>query len=83
MCSPRAEIRKPLSTSDPRRQSLLPCCLCQRPKRRRGDPKTVPAASAAGRHCSKLGRQIAVDLEADADLDYGRSRPSHAHFLLL
>src|SRR5262245_60476386 len=26
---------------------------------------------------SELGRQVAVDLEADADLDEGRGRPSH------
>ena len=33
--------------------------------------------AAAGRHRSKLGWQIAVDLEADADLDESRGRPSH------
>ena len=26
---------------------------------------------------SELGRQLAVDLEADADLDKGRGRPRH------
>ena len=26
---------------------------------------------------SELGRQVAVDLEADADLDKGRGRPRH------
>jgi len=31
--------------------------------------------------CSELGRQIAVDLEADADFNQGRGRPSH-DFLL-
>jgi hypothetical protein len=31
--------------------------------------------------CSELGRQIAVDLEADADFNEGRGGPSH-DFLL-
>jgi hypothetical protein len=31
--------------------------------------------AAAGRHCSKLGRQIAVDLKADAHFDKCRSCP--------
>jgi hypothetical protein len=38
---------------------------------------------AAGGDCSELGWQIAVDLEADANLDEGRGGPGHDHFLLL
>jgi hypothetical protein len=30
---------------------------------------------------SEFGRQVAVDLEADADLDKGGSRPGHGRFL--
>src|SRR5450759_2919094 len=32
---------------------------------------------------SELGRQIAVDFEADADLDQSRSGPRHGNFLLI
>jgi len=31
---------------------------------------------------SELGRKIAVDFEADADLNEGRSCPGHGRFLL-
>ena len=31
---------------------------------------------------SELGRQVAVDLEPEADFDEGRRRPGHEHVLL-
>jgi hypothetical protein len=65
-------VPEPLRTSDPYAPiKLSPSYLRQR--------CFVTCGSLS---CSKLWRQIAVDLEADADLNDGRSRPSHDHFLL-
>jgi hypothetical protein len=41
------------------------------------DHGEVPVASRGRQYCSELSWQIAVDLEADADLDDGRGGPSH------
>jgi hypothetical protein len=40
-------------------------------------------SGAIGKESSELGREIAVDLKADADFYEHRCRPSHDHFLLL
>src|SRR5438309_1640615 len=39
--------------------------------------RPMPARRQAEAEGSELGRQIAVDLEPDADLDEGRSSPGH------
>jgi hypothetical protein len=65
---------------------LSRCCLYQRRVAISGreqavsaDPRTIAIVcrpqAAAGGHCSKLGRQIAVDLKADAHFDKCRSCP--------
>jgi hypothetical protein len=43
----------------------------------------VSGERAALKIRSELGRQIAVDFEADADLDESWCRPRHWHYLLL
>jgi hypothetical protein len=37
-------------------------------------------SATVGTECLKLGRQIAVDLKTDTDLNEGRSGPSHGGF---
>jgi hypothetical protein len=48
---------------------------------RQGGYSTEPRWGVSKRGESELGRQIAVDLETDANLNQRRGRPSHGRFL--
>ena len=79
MCCTRAEIRKLLVIGSGANQ---PAPLSSAPARTLTCGKVAYAGRGCGRRtCSKLRRQIAVDLEADTDLIDGRSCPSHGYFL--
>ena len=63
-----------------RRRNYNSIAESRRPPPHRARWRSVPSRREAAAR-SEFGRQIAVDLEADADLDEGRGGPGHGCFL--